>query len=522
MPRRNKTRIHRAAGLVLAAALALGGTVTMTAAPASATPAPTSTSQAPIPDWGGFTQNDGSPQLRIQGVCWWNGDFPGSWDLPAGAYLAGLEVNFTNASTGFSKSYPVADQYFEIPRAPGQIYEATYRLNGQIIGQKSEILSADCSTWMGGRERVTNGERVMEFKAAVPHNDGSPRVHPKAWCGSDGTVEGSWDLPVGAYPAGLQVNFTLTSTGASKSYPVEDRYFKLPRVDGQFYKVTYLINDKTYGDLLVGQRSEVGMIKAGENCKTWASQGQRAMEFTEVRPVDWNAVRHVGREMISPALGYVNFHLLNEAANSKFRYILELDDTYVGEYYQGQAYGMTLRENHTAGTIELRSSQPKILTVNNLKVYLATGEPGTTAAMKAPLAVPVEEIKREDQNAAFTFDKNYFNSNARYILTIDGKYSGEIHNGQTYYTNGHRENDNGTITVLDHLIPDGKNHTIAIHIATGAPGDSTEGMHTLTTTEMLADPPAPAAVQSTTQFKQPTLKAGEAGQIGLRISTLNH
>ena len=472
MPRRNVSRIRRAAALVLAAALTLVGSVTVAAAPATA-----STSQASIPDWG-IIDNDGSPQLHVKRlpVCWANGDFPGSWDLPVGTYPAGLEVNFTNASTGFSKSYPVADQYFELSRATGQVYEATYRLNGQIIGQKSEVGVPEGTCFAS----ASNGERAMEIKSGVPHNNGSPRVHAESVCWANGEFPGSWDLPVGTYPAGLQVNFTNDTTGFSKNYAVEDQYFEIPRALDQVYKVTYRLNDEVYG-----QSSELGMTKFGSWCEARVSNGERAMEFTEVRPVDWNAVRHIGQEKSSDHSGYVNVHLLKEAANSKFRYILERDGNYIGEYYQGKAYGMTMQNNPETGVIELQARQINLIPSTELKVYLATGEPRTTPELKAPLAVPVEDIKREGDNAAFTFDKNYYNSNARYIITIDGKYSGEIHNGTAYYTNGHRDNGDGTITLWDHVGPNGTKQAIAIHIAPGAPGDSTEGMHTITTANTL-------------------------------------
>ena len=400
MQRRNVSTISRVAGLVLAAALALGGSATMAAVPASATPAPTnaSTVQSPIlADWG-WMHNDGSPQLGLTSLlCEPNGTSAGLWDLPAGAYPPGLQVNFTNDTIEFSKNYPVEDQRYEIPGAGNTPYKVTYRLNDKDIGQPSQaVVDTDsCRTW------VVSGDRAIEFK-----------------------------------PGG--------------------------------------------------------------------------------RPVDWHAVRHIGHDPIGHVWTNIDVHLLKEAANSKFRYILEVDGKYAGEYYQGKAYGMTMRENHAAGTIELQAQVSNLHEKTDLTVYLATGEPETTPEMKGPLAVPVEEIKREGEYAAFTFDKNYFNSTARYIITVDGKYSGEIHNGVAYYTDGHRENDDGTITVLDHLVPDGEKHTIAIHIASGAPGDSTEGMHTITTTEMLLEKP-PAAVQSITQVKWPTLKAGEAGQMGLHI-----
>lgn len=84
------------------------------------------------------------------------------------------------------------------------------------------------------------------------------------------------------------------------------------------------------------------------------------------------------------------------------------------------------------------------------------GTPSISVSVTAlnPIATDaVISIERHGENAGVTFTKKGFEADARYIVTIDGTYSAEIHKGILYYGNGTITNADGTITAYDRVSP---------------------------------------------------------------------
>ena len=83
----------------------------------------------------------------------------------------------------------------------------------------------------------------------------------------------------------------------------------------------------------------------------------------------------------------------------------------------------------------------------------------------------IKNAKRVGNNVEITFDKKQFQAPNRFIINADGgTLYAETYRGRTYDSNGVRDNNDGTVTVIDYIGP--KVNAVAVYLSDGSPGET--------------------------------------------------
>lgn len=309
------------------------------------------------------------------------------------------------------------------------------------------------------------------------------------------TVQGKWDD---------EGEFTGTNPYSLLAQIEQDPGFVKYR-DGES-RVPYLFNQSTgvfytYDDpASVQQKVDFILDEGYGGAIVWDISGDTAdhrlgkivaqVKGSNVAPPAGSIVRL----SLTPDAGAVGAVL--ELSSSDFknsdRHIVRQNGDYMFEIYKGKAYYSTLEEHDG----KARVSRMLVAQIGDeISLFEAPGRPGTstqgethlqtitvTAEMLTPgdaAAAAVKTVSTQGDRITIGLDEAQFTAPNRFVVTVNGKYEFESYAGKRLYSTG--SSKAGVAEIIKSVPGLRSGDEIAVMLAPGKPGQSTDGAQTLKT-----------------------------------------